>query len=326
MNLSIIIINWNSAKYVHECIRSIYLHTKDISFEIIVLDNASYDGCGEMLAREFTNVKFIQSTENLGFARGNNLAAAHSSGEVVLFLNPDTEIAGPVFSLLLDSLQSLPRAGVVGPRLLNGDGTIQTSCLQPFPTIANQLLDAELLRRSFPNSPIWGMMPLFDGAGTPRSIDGISGACLMTSKEVFQKVGGFTEDYFMYYEDMDYCLKVRASGWDNYYIPNAVVTHYGGKSSGGDTQSRFSVSMMVESAWKFFRKHRGVHYAELFRLGLAVKAISRLSLLIVACLTPFLGVRRRYVKRALNKWRYVLQWCLATSPSGQERARKPGCR
>jgi hypothetical protein len=271
-----------------------------------------------MLAREFREVKFIQSKENLGFARGNNLAAMHSGGEALLFLNPDTEIAAPVFPLLLDSLRSLPRAGVVGARLLNGDGSVQTSCLQTFPTITNQLLDAELLRKFLPNSPIWGMMPLLDGTDAPKSIEGISGACLMTSREVFQKAGGFTEDYFMYYEDMDYCLKVRNLGRDNYFVPNAVVTHHGGKSSSSATHSRFSVLTGVDSAWKFFRIHRGVHYAELFRIGVTAKAISRLFLLIAALMAPVSGSRRRHMKGAVDKWSHVLEWCFAAGASKRQ--------
>lgn len=313
MDLSIIIINWNSANYLRECLRSIYLYTRDIHFEIIVVDNASYDGCAEMLAREFPNVIFIQSEQNLGFARGNNLAAMHSGGEALLFLNPDTEIKGPALPVLLESIQILPRAGAVGARILNGDGTIQTSCLLPFPTIANQILDAELLRKLAPTAGIWGMKPLYTDDRVPESVEGISGACLMTRRDVFQMVGGFSEDYFMYYEDMDYCLKVKKACLNNYFVPNATVIHYGGKSSGGES-SRSCITMMAESAWKFFRKHRGLHYAELFRIGLAAKAVSRFFLLISAYMIISSESRCRHIKGALSKWVYVLQWCLEARP------------
>ena len=313
MDLSIIIINWNSANYLRECLRSIHLHTQDISFEIIVVDNASYDGCAEMLAREFANVVFIQSEENLGFSRGNNLAVKHSSGETLLFLNPDTEVKGPALAVLLKSIQTLRKAVAVGARILNADGTVQTSCLLPFPTIANEILDADLLRKLAPTARIWGMKPLFAQDSVPKSVEGISGACLMTRRDVFQTVGGFSEDYFMYYEDMDYCLKVRNAGWSNYFIPDAVVIHFGGKSSGGDN-NKFSVTMMAESAWKFFRKHRGLHYAELFRISLAAKAIFRFFLLVFARMVISSEPRRRGVKGSLGKWIYVLRWCLRARP------------
>ena len=309
MDLSIIIINWNSANYLRECLRSIYLRAQDFHFEVIVVDNASYDGCAEMLALEFPEVSFVQSKENLGFARANNLAAWHSDGDVLLFLNPDTEIRGPALSVLLASARELPGAGAVGARILNGDGSIQTTCLLPFPTIANQILDAALLRKLAPNARIWGLRPLYTQVPAPEPVEGISGACLMTRQDVFQAVGGFSEDYFMYYEDVDYCLKVRNAGWNNYFVPDAVITHHGGKSSGGE-YSKSSTMMMTESAWKFFRKHRGSHYAELFRVGLAVKALSRFCLLVWAGMVVSSGPRRQHIRNALDKWIYVLQWCL----------------
>jgi len=135
----------------------------------------------------------------------------------------------------------------------------------------------------------------------------------MTRRDVFLMAGGFSEDYFMYYEDMDYCLKVRDAGWNNYFIPDAIVIHHGGKSSGGD-YSKFSVMMMAESAWKFFRKHRGLHYAELFRIGLAAKALFRLSVLISARMMIFSESRCRRIKGALGKWICVLRWCLQARP------------
>lgn len=309
MDLSIIIVNWNSAEYLRKCLRSIYSYTQGFEFEVIVVDNASFDGCEQMLANEFPAAHFIQSEQNLGFARGNNLGASHSSARVLLFLNPDTEIKSPALNVLLDSLAALPDAGAVGARLLNSDGSTQTSCLQTFPTITNQLLDADLLRKAFPNARIWGVAPLFTDGRRPRPTEGISGACLMTRRHLFDKVGGFTEDFFMYYEDMDYCLKIARAGWKNYFIPSATVIHHGGKSS-GNTHSRFSSQMMAESAWRFFLKHRGHRYASLFRIGLAAKAASRSCLLAMVCLLAGSEAGCRQATGAFNKWTHVLRWCL----------------
>jgi len=310
MDLSIIIINWKSAQYLQQCLHSIYLNTRGIDFEIIVVDNASFDGCGEMLVREYPAVIFIQSEQNLGFARGNNLAVSYSGGDVLLFLNPDTEIHGPALTLLLEMIRSLPDAGAAGARLLNSDATVQDSCIQPFPTISNQLLDADLLRRSFPSARIWGMTSLLASARTPQVVEAVSGACLITHRRVFQQVGGFSEDYFMYYEDTDYCLKVSNAGWKNYFVPNAVITHYGGKSSG---DSRFSAVMMAESAWRFFLKQRGLPYARLFRASLAAKALSRCSLLAVLALAKQKN-RPGWTTARFRKWAYVLRWCVGAEP------------
>jgi len=307
VDLSIIIVNWNSADFVRQCVRSVGEHTRGIGVEIVVIDSGSFDGCGEMLAREFPHVRFIQSDKNLGFARGNNQAAKQAAGRWLVFLNPDTELRGPALNRLFEVAAALPKAGAMGARLLNGDGTLQTSCLQSFPTVANQVLDADLLRKWFPRSRLWGMAPLYAGSSEPAEVEGISGACLMTPRALFEQLGGFNEDYFMYYEDMDYCLKVRRAGWKNYYVPAAEIVHHGGKSSGGE-HSKFSSVMMAESGWRFFRAHRGAAQAAVFRACLAAKAVSRIGVLALMRLLPAAEARRKRAKSALGKWSCVLRW------------------
>ena len=307
MDVSIIIVNWNSAAYVQACVRSIYQHTRDVRFEIIVVDSGSFDDCGGMLAREHPQVRFIQSDKNVGFARSNNLAARGAEGRFLLFLNPDTEVRGPALQKLFAAALALPDAGVLGARLLNSDGTLQTSCLQAFPTLANQVLDAELLRTWFPRARVWGTAALYAESPDPVPVEGVSGACLMTPRAVFDQVGGFSEDYFMYYEDMDYCVKVRKAGRNNYFVPAAEVVHHGGKSSGGE-YNRFSSVVMAESGWRFFRIQRGWIYAALFRACMAAKAVSRCFVL--ACLrwlAPSV-LRRERAKAALGKWVSILRW------------------
>ncbi|OGV58954.1 MAG: hypothetical protein A2X49_16025 [Lentisphaerae bacterium GWF2_52_8] len=307
MDVSIIIVNWNSAAFVRKCVSSVGEHTRGLSVEIVVLDSGSFDGCGEMLAREFPHVRFIQSDKNLGFARGNNVAARQATGRFLIFLNPDTELRGPAVSKLFEAAASLPKAGVLGARLLNSDGTLQTSCLQNFPTIANQILDADLLRKWFPRSRLWGTAPLYAEVSAPVEVEGISGACLMTPRTLFEQVGGFNEEYFMYYEDMDYCLKVHKAGWKSYYAPAAVVVHHGGQSSGGE-HSKFSSVMMAESGWRFFRTQRSPVQAAMFRACLAAKAASRTCALALFCLFAPSESRRKRARSALGKWTSVLRW------------------
>ena len=288
--------------------RSVYEQTRGIQFEVIVLDNASRDGCAEMLAAEFPAARFIQGEENLGFARGNNLAAKQAAGEMLLFLNPDTELRGPAVNKLFEALVSLAEAGAVGARLLNTDGTLQTSCIQAFPTIANQVFDAELARKWSPRGAPWGTAPRHAKTREPVLVEGISGACLLTRRTAFEQVGGFSEDYFMYYEDMDYCLKVRKAGWKNYYAPEAVVVHHGGKSSGAGEQSRFSSVTMAESAWRFFCKERGRPYAGAFRVCLAAMAAGRLCLLSLLYPLTWPSANRRRISGAWRKWAFVFRW------------------
>ena len=141
MDLSIVIVNWNSVDFLCKCLTSVYANSKGTSFEVIVIDNASFDGCEEMIQNEFSLVRFIQSQKNLGFARANNLASEQATGKVLLFLNPDTEVIGPALQCMVDLLESAPDAGLVGPKLLNTDLSVQMSCIQSFPSILNLALD-----------------------------------------------------------------------------------------------------------------------------------------------------------------------------------------
>src|SRR5258708_473456 len=177
MDLSIIIVNWNSKDFLRGCLKSIRAHPPSRPYEIIVVDNGSFDGCGEMLAKEFPGTIFVQSEKNVGFARANNLGFEHASGEVVWFLNPDTEFLDGAGDALLHCLVNSPDAGILGARLLNTEGSLQTSCVQALPTVLNQTLDCEFLRRLFPHSSLWGMSPLWS-ATKPVEVEGISGASL----------------------------------------------------------------------------------------------------------------------------------------------------
>ena len=312
MELSIIIVNWNSKSYLRKCVDSILAGTRDLEFEIIVIDSASFDGCDEMLRNEFPQVRFIQSQENLGFARSNNLAFRSASGEFLLFLNPDTEIVGPAINALHSALKMSPDAGVIGGKLLNSDGTVQTSCVQAFPTILNQLLSAEAFRRLTPKARLWGMRAIFENAVKPSNVDMISGACLMMRRSVFEKIGHFSTDYFMYAEDVDLCYKCRILGLTNYYFGEAVVIHHGGGST-QQARSNFSNIMMMESIEQFFRKWRGGIYSGCYRLVLSGSALVRVALLVI--LSPvFLiksGVSRW--KACCSKWLSVFNWGLGLS-------------
>lgn len=309
MDLSIIIVNWKSKDYLRKCAASIIAEIRGLRYEIIVIDSASFDGCEEMLKAEYPQVRFIQSQENLGFAKANNLAFESSSGEFVLFLNPDTEVVGPAINELHSALKHAPKAGAVGGKLLNSDGTIQTTSVAAFPTILNQVLSSELLRRFFPRSRLWGMATLFDPNSKPQVVQAISGACVMLPRQLLRKIGVFSEDYFMYAEDMDLCHKVWEAGCKCYYVPTATLIHHGGGSSQG-TASNFSSVMMRESAWRFFRKTRGNLYAWAYRTSTLATAVLRLALL--ALLFPF---RQAHDRRAgwwgsFRKWNAIFSWSL----------------
>lgn len=309
VEISVIIVNWRTAQCLPACLRTLREHSAGLAYEVIVLDGGSFDGCGEMLKRDFPEVKFIQWPENVGFARGNNIAARQARGRLLLFLNPDTEWPGPGLRRMYEAAQSLPQVGALAPRLLNADGTLQDSCIQAFPSLLNQLADAGLLRNLWPRARLWGTRALYDQQTEPAAVEGLSGACLMTPRAVFEDLGGFCEAYFMYFEDMDYCLRVQRRGLRNYYVPRAVVIHHGGQSS-GQAPSAFAGVMMAESGWRYFRLRRGVTRAVLYRLGCAVKAATRLGLLGLLGLCVRAEARRSTVRAALRKWAAVFRWSL----------------
>lgn len=310
MDLSVIIVNWNSVGHLRKCLASIYGQPPSMEFEVIVVDNASYDGSAEMMAAEFPQGRFVQSAENAGFAAANNQGFAHAAGRALLFLNPDTEVHAGAIDTLYGCLE-LPGVGVVGAKLLNTDGSVQDSCIQRFPTILNQALDAEPLRRAFPEAAMWGMRPLFHKQSGPVEVEVISGACMMLLRETFEQVGRFTAEYFMYAEDLDLCYKCVQAGRTNYYEDRAVVVHHGGVSTGSAGQSNFSAVTMRKSLLRFFELHYGTLPALGYRASVVAVAAVRCALLAASGLFGSDPMRRN----ALSRWKALLEWGVG-APAG----------
>lgn len=322
-DLSILIINWRSVEFLEKCLASIYQNSRGVSLEVIVLDNASFDGSADMIERRFTEVRFIQGEKNIGFAQANNIAYASSRGRYILFLNPDTEVQGGALRGLVSCLNSFPKVGIAGPRLLNSDGTLQTSCIQAYPTLINQVFDAEILRRLSPGSTLWGIRALYESRGEPVKVQAVSGACLLVRREAFAEVGEFTSAYFMYSEDLDLCYKVQCAGWDIVHLGSVEVIHHGGQSSNRESQTNFATVMMRESLYCFMKIRRGTMYALMFRLAMAAVALPRLILLGAAYLVTLEQSRRSSLRAAMFKWRSVFRWTIGLE--GWARQMAKGC-
>jgi N-acetylglucosaminyl-diphospho-decaprenol L-rhamnosyltransferase len=310
MTLSIIIVNWNSTDYLRRCLASIYRETKGISIEVVVVDNASRDdSCAELIRGEFQSAILQCNSKNMGFARASNRGYELSSGEILLFLNPDTEIRGDVFTHMVKELKVAPCTGAVGSRLLNSDGSLQTSCVQSYPTILNQLLDSEFLRNRFPTSRLWGMQPLFACTANPARVDVVSGACLMVKREVFAQVGQFDDSYFMYVEDVDLCRRITGAGYTIHYMNDCEVIHHGGKSSA--VQGRHFANLRQQQAiLQFFAATRGRWYSLLYRVGVAFAAAIRL-IIIVGLLPLRIGAHTAAKwKFTLHKWCCIFRWAI----------------
>jgi len=308
--LSIVIVNYRSADFTRKCLQSIAKNASDLDLEIVVIDNDSHDGCGGMVQLEFPSVIFIQSERNLGFAGANNLAAARCHRRFILFLNPDTEVQGRALRELLQCLRSKPDVGMAGAHLLNSDLSVQTTSITAFPTITNQLLGMDWLRRRFPRASLWGIRPLFESHVQPVEVEAISGACMLVRKEVFDAVGGFDCGYFMYSEDLDLCLKVKRAGWKVCYVSDAVIVHHGGQSSSARTESQFAAIMIRESLTRFMKIHRGRAYSAAFRSMAGCAALLRLLLLLIASPIAVIPSQRQLLRGRFTKWSGIVRWAL----------------
>jgi N-acetylglucosaminyl-diphospho-decaprenol L-rhamnosyltransferase len=321
-DVSIVIVNWNSRDYLEKCLKSLSTGRMGIAAEVIVIDNASFDGSEALIREGHAGVTYIQGRDNLGFARANNLAVERATGRNLLFLNPDTEVLGDAIEHMVRFLDTTPDAGAVGCRLLNTDGSLQTSCVLAFPTILNQVLDSEFLRHLYPRSRLWGVEAFGDPNRAPARVEALSGACILVRRTSFLEVGRFTEAYFMYKEDVDLCFKLHRAGLHNYHLGNATVVHHGGQSSAAASESQFGNVLMRESTSRYMRLHRGAAYATTYRLAIALSALARIAALVLARVVGLGRFRPSAVETGLRKWYSVLRW----SVGAEAWVRNPGAR
>lgn len=225
MDLAVIIVSYNTREMLRACLHSLPAATQGLAYTVFVVDNASVDGSAEMVGREFPEVDLTASPVNLGFARGNNLALTRADARYVLLLNPDTEPEPGSLRRLVEFMDAHPEAGACGPKLLNSDGTIQPNGAK-FPTLLREFLGVTGLRRL--------AMSLYErkmGYGREDfdvlcEVDQVSGACLLVRSEVVRQVGPLDERFFMYYEEIEWCRRIKQAGWKVYYVPESRVVHH----------------------------------------------------------------------------------------------------
>jgi GT2 family glycosyltransferase len=238
MDLSIVILNYNTCEHLRTCVRALLaegstsLSGGPIQAEVVVVDNASSDGSADMVASEFAWVRLIRSPRNGGFAFGNNQALACARGETLLLLNPDTLIPRGSIRRLVERLEAHPEAGIIGPKLLRPDGSMHLACRRSFPTPSIAFYRISGLSRLFAQSPRFGRYNLtFVDADLPIEVDSVCGACMLVRRSVMERVGPLDERFFMYGEDLDWCMRTREAGWTVRYEPGIVVQHQHGAAS-----------------------------------------------------------------------------------------------
>ena len=280
MDLSIVIVSWNTQKLLEECLTSIYAYPPEGEYEIWVVDNASTDRTSDSIQLNFPLVRLVVNKSNIGFATANNRAISQCSGRYILVLNPDTLVKPGSLPTLIRYLDEHPQSGAVGPRVLNPDGTLQMSCY-PAPTLARQLwklLHLDSLRA-------YGEYD--QGRWDPdrdRPVDVIQGACLLLRKKALDQIGLFDEDYFMYTEEVDLCYRLRKAGWKLYWEPHAEIIHYGGQSTQQVAPDMFI--QLYQSKILYFRKNHGRLSSLIYKLILLAISLVRVSL------TPFAWLER----------------------------------
>jgi len=249
VDISFIIVNWNTRDILMDCIDSIYKTVTDIDWEIYVVDNNSTDGSQAEVKRKFPEVKLIENETNTGFAHANNQALNIMQGKFAVLLNSDAVLKENAIKKLLDFMTTTPRAGIAGVQLLNDDGSRQNS-IDNFPSTETEIFNKSILRLFFPGKYPSKNMIYKD----PIEVDSVIGACMIVRKEAMDEVGVFDEDYFIFLEETDWCFRMNKKGWKVFHVPDAEVFHLSGHSK-KRTPWRSQIEYYI-SLYKFFRKNR----------------------------------------------------------------------
>ena len=271
--ISVIIVNYKVPECLRESIRSLYQAELFNKTEIIVVDNASGDQSQKLITEEFKEVIWIQLKFNIGFGKACNIGAQNARGHYLLFLNPDTVINKDTLSVAVEFMKTHPHAGIMGPKILNPDGSLQASCRRGFPTPMVALYHFSGLSRLFPRSKRFGRynMTYLDPEQSSE-VDAISGSFMFVRKELFSKVKGFDERFFMYGEDLDLCWRIHVSGYSVWYHPQTLIIHRKGRSSAKNlirSRMAFYEAMLI-----FSKKYpQGAYFPNwLIFLGIASQA------------------------------------------------------
>jgi hypothetical protein len=257
VELSVIIVNWNGGDLVPACLQSLAAATQGRPAETWLVDNASTDGSADRAVRDFPHVRLIRNSKNEGFARAANAALAHTSGEFLLLLNPDVQIGADSLNRVLDAMRSDVKIGIAGCPSVDANGRQVPGYETSYPGQRRENVPAK--------------------DGQARDVAWVSGACLFARRELLADIGLLDPEFFMYYEDVDWCYRARASGWRVVSVPDVAVRHDLGGSSAqvgqAETERRQALSRL-----RFYRKHYSAGRAQLLALRMALSALPRILL------------------------------------------------
>lgn len=298
-DVSVAILSWNAQFWLRRCLASLFCPSdaqvmeawgragrpldghppEGVTSDVIVVDQESVDGSKAMVEEQFPQVRLVHQVPNLGFAGGNNVAYRHASGRYFLLLNSDTVVRPGWLTQLVAYADAHPRAGLIGPKLVNPDGSLQYSCRR-FPSLGAGLFRHTPLEWMVPRNSYTTDYLMKDwDHNDAREVDWLSGACLMARREMIEEIGGLDDGYFMYFEDVDWAFRAHRAGWEVRYTPEPVVIHEVGRSS--DRRPKRMIVMHHQSAYRYFRRHSRVGQSvpgrALLASGLAARAALTLA-------------------------------------------------
>ena len=278
LDLAVVILNYNTRDLLRDCLRSLQAQA-GLRFAVCVVDNASGDGSAEMVAADFPDAALIRNKHNAGFSAGNNLGLRHfgfpdrPQARYAMLLNPDTLLPADALHHLVRFADGQPDVGIVGPKLVLPDGSLDKACRRSFPTPEVSFYRLTGLSALFPRSRRFGRYNLtFLDEDAQADVDAVVGACMMLRAEVIAQIGLLDEQFFMYGEDLDWCLRAKQAGYRVVYYPAVVVQHVKRAASGNSAKARYEFQRAM---WLFYRKHYRPRTPRLLdgliRLGLALR-------------------------------------------------------
>lgn len=304
MDLSIIIVNYNTRELLKQTIQSVIDNTYKLEYEVIVVDNASSDDSVPVIKKNYPQVNVIQNTENLGFPKANNIGIKQSTGRYVLLLNSDTEVIGDCLQKCINYMDSHTDIGVLGCKLVLANGELDHACKRGFPTPEASLWYMLKMYKLFPGNKRFGQYKMnYLSDDEINEVDSLTGAFMLLRREVIDKVGLLDEQFFMYGEDLDWCFRIKEAGWKVVYYPEAVTVHYKGGSS---KKKRYKTIYEFHRAmYLFYNKHYLKKYNTIITLFVYIGIGIKLSIAIILNLLKPAGLLNWLSAKTIGK-RHVI--------------------
>jgi GT2 family glycosyltransferase len=277
-DVSVIIVNFNTRELLESCLESLYRERASAAMEVFVVDNGSSDGSADMVRTRFPETRLLLNTTNEGFAHPNNAGIRLSTGRYLFLLNSDTVLLPGAIGALMAFLDGHPGAGACGPRLQYPDGRQQRS-VRGFPNIFTHLCDMLFLDRLFPGSRVFGRGEMrYFNYDVTQEVDHVTAAAFLVRREVLDSVGGLDEQFAIYYNDMDWCFRMKRAGWSIWYVSESAVVHHLGSTVARVNRDFAFFHVMYENVMMFYQKHYGRGAVAAYKLimiaGFSVRAVA----------------------------------------------------